>query len=262
MKKKIIIIVGIIIAFIAGIYFVYSRTVLKKYIGVWESQDTGQTIEIFKDGTAFLYKSSILDEVIEGKKRINIAETGKLDEDNLVFSDMYDSSGCVDIYTAVEDIPKDDFQPIIDVYKLEFQGKEVFSIVDVTQNNANRILFRKTSNNAEKHESKNEKEASDYEMSAFFDENTSEEQKESLKQKIEELEGVSSVTYISAKEMWNDFKERYFGGDSEDLEGFGNNKDNPLSDSEHFEIYYKIKYKSSLIQKIKNMDGIRSISYY
>ena len=40
----------------------------------------------------------------------------------------------------------------------------------------------------------------------FFSENTSKEQKNNLKEKIEAMDGVVSVTYISSDEMWNQLK--------------------------------------------------------
>ena len=43
----------------------------------------------------------------------------------------------------------------------------------------------------------NSKEASDYKATVFFSENTSKEQKNNLKEKIEAMDGVVSVTYIS-----------------------------------------------------------------
>ena len=253
-KKKIIItiiMIILVILLIPGGFFLYKQQHTKKYIGIWESQDDKQIIKIFKDGTVFLYQNSITDD-----DKIILAKIGKLDKENVLFSEKYDGSGCLTLFTSVTDIPKDDYLPITEVYHLDFQGTDIFLLLNATDDSLQKLLFQRTSNKIEKSHTRSEEEASDYQMTAIIDDNFSEE---NLKSQIEKLNGVSSVTYISPKEAWNEFQKEYFENSSEDAEGFKD--DNPLAGSGYFEIKYKIKYKSELLSEIQKMDGIRQINY-
>ena len=104
----------------------------------------------------------------------------------------------------------------------------------------------------------NSKEASDYRATVFFSENTSKEQKNNLKEKIEAMDGVVSVTYISSDEMWNQFKEQYYDEDDDSAEGF--KSDNPLSNSDCLEIVYKIKYEETLFSKLEESEEVGRIN--
>ena len=95
-----------VVLLIPGGYYLYKQQHTKKYIGIWESQDDKEIIKIFKDGTVFLYQNSITDD-----DKIILAKIGKLDKENVLFSEKYDGSGCLTLFTSVTDIPKDDYLP-------------------------------------------------------------------------------------------------------------------------------------------------------
>ena len=253
-KKRIIISIVIILLFSIGVYYFLVSSQQKKYIGVWSSQNTGQTIKIFEDNTVFFYQTTSIDD----EEKILSAKIGKLDKGKITLSQKYDAQGCLDTYTSVDEIPEGDFLSILNVYSIELQGKDVFTITDVTNSdNDAKTLFQRISDKKMKNKFPNSKEASDYKATVFFSENTSKEQKNNLKEKIEAMDGVVSVTYISSNEMWNRFKEQYFDEDDDLSEGFKN--DNPLSNSDCFEIVYKIKYEDTLFSKLEESEEVRKI---
>ncbi|GCA68393.1 hypothetical protein KGMB01110_28290 [Mediterraneibacter butyricigenes] len=56
MKKRWIVILGIMLVVVGG-YLTYSKLfVSSKYVGIWNSESSGKTIEIFRDGTVFIIK--------------------------------------------------------------------------------------------------------------------------------------------------------------------------------------------------------------
>lgn len=238
-----------------GVYYFLVRSQQEKYIGVWSSQNTGQTIQIFEDNAVFLYQTTNIDD----QEKILSAKIGKLDKGKIMFSQKYDAHGCLNTYVSVDEIPEDDFLSILNVYNIELQGKDVFTITDVTNSdNDAKTLFKKISNKKKNNKFPNSKEASDYKATVFFSDNTSEEQKNNLKEKIEAMDGVVSATYISSDEMWNQFKEQYMDEDDNLAEGFKN--DNPLSNSECLEIVYKIKYEETLFSKLEKSEEVRRIN--
>ena len=149
MKKKriiiTIIVIILVVLLIPGGYYLYKQQHTKKYIGIWESQDDKQIIKIFKDGTVFLYQNSITDD-----DKIILAKIGKLDKENVLFSEKYDGSGCLTLFTSVTDIPKDDHLPITEVYHLDFQGTDIFLLSNATDDSLQKLLFQRTSNKIEK----------------------------------------------------------------------------------------------------------------
>ncbi|GCA68389.1 hypothetical protein KGMB01110_28250 [Mediterraneibacter butyricigenes] len=57
----------------------------------------------------------------------------------------------MDTYSAVEEIPKDDFLPISIVYDMEFQGTEACTIMNAERRNTDqRVAFVKSSNKVKK----------------------------------------------------------------------------------------------------------------
>ncbi|GCA68388.1 hypothetical protein KGMB01110_28240 [Mediterraneibacter butyricigenes] len=56
MKKRWIVILGIMLVVVGG-YLTYSKLFcFFKYVGIWNSESSGKTIEIFRDGTVFYYQ--------------------------------------------------------------------------------------------------------------------------------------------------------------------------------------------------------------
>ena len=72
---------------------------------------------------------------------------------------------------------------------------------------------------------------------------------------IQDRKEVESVKFISADEAWESFKNEYLG---EYSEGF---TENPLEDSESYEIYMKdISLQSSLVAYLETVPGIRTVN--
>lgn len=92
-------------------------------------------------------------------------------------------------------------------------------------------------------------------VTVFFDEGLSDEEKANIGDRILEQEGVAKINFISADEAWESFKEEYLG---EYSEGF---TENPLEDSENYEIYMEdIAYQSSLVAYLNTLPGVRQVN--
>ena len=92
-------------------------------------------------------------------------------------------------------------------------------------------------------------------VTVFFTEGTTEDQIQQLKVAIEERPEVASVTYVSAEEAWDSFKQEYLG---EYSDGF---TENPLENSENLEIYLKdVSQQNSLVQYLEGLDQVRMVN--
>lgn len=256
MKKRWIVILGIILLVVLGGFLTYSKMfVSSKYVGIWNSEGTGKTIEIFRDGTVFYYQKGENND----KEMIYTAEEGQLSDGHLIMKDRFDSQGCLDTYSTVDEIPKDDFLPISIVYDMEFQGAEAFTIINAERRHTDqRVAFVKSSDKARKENQGEKKQASDYQITVFFDEDISEQKLDELKNKIEKMDGVVSVTYISPEKAWENFQETYYKDGEALVDGFKN--DNPLSNSGNFQVVYKVKYREKLLENIEALEGIRKVN--
>ncbi len=94
-------------------------------------------------------------------------------------------------------------------------------------------------------------------ITAFFDEGVTQEQINELKTKIESYDEVKSVTYKSAEDTWEEYKESHL---TEELAStFGD--DNPLEDSASFTIFFKsVDSQQEMAQKIAELKGIRKVN--
>lgn len=256
MKKRWIVMLGIMLVVAFGGYLTYSKLfVPSKYVGIWNSESSGKTIEIFRDGTVFYYQKGKSSD----KEIIYTAEEGKLSDGHIIMKDRFDSQGCLDTYSAVEEIPKDDFLPISIVYDIEFQGTEACTIINAERRNTDqRVAFVKSSNKVKKEKLGEKKEASDYQITVFFDEDISEQKLAELKNEIEKMNGVVSVTYISPEKAWENFQETYYKEGEVLVDGFKD--DNPLANSGNFQVVYKVKYREALLENIEALEGIRKIN--
>ena len=68
-------------------------------------------------------------------------------------------------------------------------------------------------------------------VTVFFDEGLDQASIDSIGALIENSPEVDHIVYVSAEDAWESFKEEYLG---EYADGF---TENPLADSEHYEIY-------------------------
>lgn len=92
----------------------------------------------------------------------------------------------------------------------------------------------------------------------YFDEDATEKQMDKIKKKLLERDDVLEVKYVSGDEAWEEFQKEYLGEDSEELaSGFS---ENPLQDSDNFEVYMKsVDSQDKLVKFAKSLDGVRKV---
>ena len=97
-------------------------------------------------------------------------------------------------------------------------------------------------------------------VTVFFDETTTEEQMLEIQRLIDVREEVSSTTYISADQAWQNFKQDYFpDGDEGILAGL--DQDNPLVDCASVQVYLAdTSGQAELISYIKGLDGVSEVN--
>ncbi len=94
-------------------------------------------------------------------------------------------------------------------------------------------------------------------VTAFFDKGIKEDTIAELKKTIEAMDSVKSVTYKSAAETWEEYKETHLT--DELAETFGT--DNPLEDSASFAIYFEsVEAQKEAVTKIAALSGIRKVN--
>lgn len=99
-------------------------------------------------------------------------------------------------------------------------------------------------------------------ITVFFDQGMAEEDILSLGEEIKtaRADEVASMTYISADEAWENFKEDYFADSPELAEGFAG--DNPLADSASYEIYLKESgMQEGFATWLEAQEGVRRVNY-
>jgi len=72
-------------------------------------------------------------------------------------------------------------------------------------------------------------------ITVFFEDGLPQDQIDEIGERLRNRENVGEVTYVSGDEAWERFKTEYFADMPELAEGF--RQDNPLADSNHFEVY-------------------------
>ena len=92
-------------------------------------------------------------------------------------------------------------------------------------------------------------------VTVFFDEGLDEETVKSIGDLIEQSSEVDHIVYVSAEEAWESFKEDYLG---EYADGF---TENPLADSQHYEIYLKdVSQQQQLVDMLTSLNGVRRVN--
>ena len=96
-------------------------------------------------------------------------------------------------------------------------------------------------------------------ITVFFNEDTTQEQKDSIGAQLKKEDGVLKVNYVSADEAWNKFKGQYFGESSDLAEGF--KSDNPLANSDNYEVYLSdVSKQKSVVSFAKSLEGVRKVN--
>lgn len=92
----------------------------------------------------------------------------------------------------------------------------------------------------------------------FVEEDISEKQLKNIEKKLSAREEVLEVKYISADEAWEQFQKEYFGEDSDAAAGF---EENPLENSDNFEVYMKdVEKQADLVEYAEGLKGVRKVN--
>lgn len=98
-------------------------------------------------------------------------------------------------------------------------------------------------------------------VTVFFVENVSQEQIDHIGIEIDKRSEVARKKFVSAQEALEDFSEKYFKGAEELVDGF--KEDNPLADSEHYEVYLNdVADQATLVTYLESLDGVRSVQRF
>lgn len=142
-----------------------------------------------------------------------------------------------------------------------FFRNSIFSIASVATVSACIFLFCMFLALAENLQSIVRKAETNVGITVFFKESMTESEKKALRERISEREGVSEVRYISADEAWESFQKEYFGDRASELSDAFNG-DNPLADSDSFEIFMKnIEDQDGMVAFLSELPEIRDINY-
>ena len=96
-------------------------------------------------------------------------------------------------------------------------------------------------------------------ITVFFNEDATDEQKEEIGKELEAADGVLEVNYVSADDAWSQFQDEYFGDNADLAEGF--QTDNPLANSDNYEVYMSdVSKQSDVVKFAEGMDGVRSVN--
>jgi len=96
-------------------------------------------------------------------------------------------------------------------------------------------------------------------ITVFFDEETTQEQKDAIGEALEGADGVLEINYVSAEEAWEKFQKDYFGDTPEAAEGFSN--DNPLANSDNYEVYMsEVEKQADVVSFAESLEGVRKVN--
>jgi len=98
-------------------------------------------------------------------------------------------------------------------------------------------------------------------ITVFFNEGLDQAEIDMIGQQlINKTDVVKECIYVSADQAWESFSEKYFEGHEDAALGFKNNKDNPLQNSAHYEVYvYQIEDQAALVSEIESWEGVRKV---
>ena len=97
-------------------------------------------------------------------------------------------------------------------------------------------------------------------ITVLFDADATDEQIKEIGEKLKSRDDVAEVKYISAEQAWEDFQKDYFGEDNADVAA-GFEGDNPLIDSDNYEVYLKsVETQADLVKYAEGLDGVRQVN--
>ena len=96
-------------------------------------------------------------------------------------------------------------------------------------------------------------------ITVFFEENLEDSKVEAIGDALRDRDEVRKVTYVSADEAWDTFKDEYFGESKDLAEGFKD--DNPLAGSDNYEVYMKdVESQKEVVKFAEGLDGVRKVN--
>lgn len=96
-------------------------------------------------------------------------------------------------------------------------------------------------------------------ITVFFEEDTTESQKDKIGEELKNTDGVKEVNYVSADSAWNKFKDDYFGESGDLADGF--KSDNPLGNSDNYEVFMSdVSKQKDVVKYAENLDGVRKVN--
>ena len=96
-------------------------------------------------------------------------------------------------------------------------------------------------------------------ITVFFEENLEDSKVEAIGDALRDRDDVLKVTYVSADEAWDTFKDEYFGESKDLAEGFMD--DNPLAGSDNYEVYMKdVESQKEVVKFAEGLDGVRKVN--
>ena len=96
-------------------------------------------------------------------------------------------------------------------------------------------------------------------ITVFFEENLEDSKVEAIGDALRDRDDVLKVTYVSADEAWDTFKDEYFGESKDLAEGFKD--DNPLAGSDNYEVYMKdVESQKEVVKFAEGLDGVRKVN--
>lgn len=96
-------------------------------------------------------------------------------------------------------------------------------------------------------------------ITVLFDEGISDEAIEEVGARIRAIPEVTEVTFTSAEEAWEKFKEDYFAENPEYAESFAS--DNPLANSASYTVHVdQIEKQTAVVAAIQKIEGVRQVN--
>ncbi|MCI8639057.1 MAG: ABC transporter permease [Coprococcus sp.] len=96
-------------------------------------------------------------------------------------------------------------------------------------------------------------------ITVFFNEEATQAEIDNIGEQLKKQDGVKDINYVSADDAWDQFKDDYFGENSDLAEGFKN--DNPLAGSDNYEVYMSdVASQKGLVDFAMGLPGVRKVN--
>lgn len=97
-------------------------------------------------------------------------------------------------------------------------------------------------------------------ITVFFDTDLTESEIQEIGKTISQREEISEMTFTSAEDAWEEFKQEYFEDNVDLAEGFA--EDNPLAHSASYQIFLKnIEDQDEMVAYLESLEGVRKVNY-